>query len=85
MSEKGNIVERLRAKHADEIASLRAQLASARKALEPFSHIATDVIANHPGWAHSAFHSDWTEYRLRFADFDEARLALTDENRKVEP
>ena len=65
-----------------EIASLRTKLESARKALEPFAAIAVDVEKDHPGWAHYAFHSDWTEYQLGFEHFDRARLALTDETGK---
>jgi hypothetical protein len=57
------------------------RLASARKALEPFAAVAVAVEKEHPGWAHYAFHSDWTEYQLGFEHFDKARLALTDEKR----
>lgn len=77
---------------------LEAQIASARKALEPFANIGLDVLQNRPGWANEEFGSSWaSHYNIRYVDFeraaavaiklkmdaDAAQAALTDDQQKA--
>lgn len=56
---------------------LRAELASARKALEPFAGIAIDIQNHRKGWANDHFASEWAgRYRLTYKSFAQALAAL---------
>lgn len=68
---------------SSDIERLRAQLASARKALEPFGKFAAWVALEHPGWNHDEF-SFASEEMPKFKAWRDAYnvlLSLSDENR----
>lgn len=60
----------------EERDELRAKLAEAREALEPFAEFAEMVAKEHPGWDHDDFEFVGPGYTIKFAPFRRARASV---------